>query len=432
VKFQTDYLHLKQRLETLPHELRYDVMVPISKVAFMPGRLVNTNEILVLLGDSWFVEKSAKQACDLIDRRLTNIKTQIEEINKEKSIYGDQIKWTENLINEKGEYVNIEEKLDDSNKKQERLRAIPVHKKRLTDDEIRELRRKQQEKALKTQKSIDQELKKLREAAKLQNKIIKQESEDEEDDDDDEKENYEIVEQEEIDRKKLDENFMDQLAKQFEQLDTGEKFNKDLELENLGQESELDSMIKEYDQGIDRENNKAIEKVLSHRIGKAKKHVKWVDSKNNEDLHDLEKKVDYDEGEDEEEDYDDEDDDFDSEEYYDDKENEIPKADSSKTRNPIVIKIKHTQSEELCDLERRRNFSRDKPQLDNPGDIYNMFYKPKSILRNKNDTILVNENFSNENKSNIINQEPKNALNEKFEPQKVFCLLKSILLTMTL
>ena len=74
---------LKTRLETLPHELRYQVMVPISKVAFVPGRLVNTNEMLVLLGDNWFAEKSAKQACELIDRRLASIDKFLDELNKE-------------------------------------------------------------------------------------------------------------------------------------------------------------------------------------------------------------------------------------------------------------------------------------------------------------------------------------------------------------
>jgi hypothetical protein len=44
--------------------------VPFGPLAFMPGNLVHTNEILVLLGDDWFVEKSAKQACEVIDRRM--------------------------------------------------------------------------------------------------------------------------------------------------------------------------------------------------------------------------------------------------------------------------------------------------------------------------------------------------------------------------
>ena len=44
--------------------------VPFGKFAFMPGKLVHTNEILVLLGDNWFVERSAKQAEDIAQRRI--------------------------------------------------------------------------------------------------------------------------------------------------------------------------------------------------------------------------------------------------------------------------------------------------------------------------------------------------------------------------
>ncbi len=90
---------LKTRLETLPHELKYDVMVPISTKAFMPGKLVSTNEILVLLGDNWFVERSAKQAAEIIDRRIASIDTHVTEINREIGIYKDQINWTKNLMN---------------------------------------------------------------------------------------------------------------------------------------------------------------------------------------------------------------------------------------------------------------------------------------------------------------------------------------------
>lgn len=39
----------------------------------MPGQLVHTNEVMVLLGDNWFVERSAKQASSLIDRRIQSM-----------------------------------------------------------------------------------------------------------------------------------------------------------------------------------------------------------------------------------------------------------------------------------------------------------------------------------------------------------------------
>ena len=36
----------------------------------MPGQLIHTNEILVLLGDNWFAERSAKQAGEIVERRI--------------------------------------------------------------------------------------------------------------------------------------------------------------------------------------------------------------------------------------------------------------------------------------------------------------------------------------------------------------------------
>lgn len=48
----------------------YEFQVNFGPKAFMPGQFVHTNEIMVLLGDNWFVERSAKQAREIVDRRL--------------------------------------------------------------------------------------------------------------------------------------------------------------------------------------------------------------------------------------------------------------------------------------------------------------------------------------------------------------------------
>ena len=45
------------------------VQVPLGSVAFMPGKLVHTNEITVLLGDNWFAERSASQAVEIVAGR---------------------------------------------------------------------------------------------------------------------------------------------------------------------------------------------------------------------------------------------------------------------------------------------------------------------------------------------------------------------------
>ena len=46
-------------------------MVPINSMGFMPGRLIHTNEIMVLLGENWFAERSSKQAAEIVSRRIT-------------------------------------------------------------------------------------------------------------------------------------------------------------------------------------------------------------------------------------------------------------------------------------------------------------------------------------------------------------------------
>ncbi|KAG0246106.1 uri1, prefoldin-like chaperone [Mortierella sp. GBA43] len=59
----------------------------------MPGKLVHTNEILVMLGDNWFVERSAVQAAEIVDRRMefveeniTKLKTQEEQLRSKSGL----------------------------------------------------------------------------------------------------------------------------------------------------------------------------------------------------------------------------------------------------------------------------------------------------------------------------------------------------------
>ena len=55
-------------------------MVPLTSKAFMPGQLVHTNEILVLLGENYFLETSATKAAQLADRRLRKCDHILEQV----------------------------------------------------------------------------------------------------------------------------------------------------------------------------------------------------------------------------------------------------------------------------------------------------------------------------------------------------------------
>ena len=56
------------------------VMVPLTSKAFMRGHLVHTNELLVLLGDNWFMEASAKRAAEVASRRLRECDNILEKV----------------------------------------------------------------------------------------------------------------------------------------------------------------------------------------------------------------------------------------------------------------------------------------------------------------------------------------------------------------
>ncbi len=219
-------------------------------------------------------------------------------------------------------------------------------------------------------------------------------------------------------------NFMDKLKEQIECLDInsgGVEFDQQVE-------NDLKSMIKDYDKDINRENNRNVEELLRKKSPpSSKKQVKWSDS--NESLEIVasgqsgEDFEDYDEeDEDDDDDYTDSDDydKVDGEEIMKPKVTSVASASAATAPQSMVIKIKHTKNETLDELDRRNRLSRDKPALENPGDIYTTFHQPKSILKNKDDVILVDDakEVSDRHVSAEL-KEPKNVLNEKFEPTKV-------------
>ncbi|XP_063900955.1 unconventional prefoldin RPB5 interactor [Zophobas morio] len=80
-KYKKDYVSVSELLSRLPEVTRHSVMVPITKVAFIPGVLVHTNEFLVLIGSEYLVERSAKQSLEIVDRRLQFVMNKKKEID---------------------------------------------------------------------------------------------------------------------------------------------------------------------------------------------------------------------------------------------------------------------------------------------------------------------------------------------------------------
>ncbi|KAJ3358536.1 uri1, prefoldin-like chaperone [Allomyces javanicus] len=83
-RLQTDYRDLHTTLSTLPDKVSHTVMVPFGPLAFMPGKLVHTNEITVMLGDNWFAERSARQAVGVVERRLKVVDGELQQAAKDR------------------------------------------------------------------------------------------------------------------------------------------------------------------------------------------------------------------------------------------------------------------------------------------------------------------------------------------------------------
>ncbi|XP_036607537.1 unconventional prefoldin RPB5 interactor 1 [Trichosurus vulpecula] len=112
MKVERDYEALQERLNTLPDKLSYDIMVPFGPLAFMPGQLVNTNEVTVLLGDNWFCKCSAKQAVGLVEHRKKHVRKALDDLKKVMKNFESRVEFTEDLkrmSDAAGDIVDIRE-----------------------------------------------------------------------------------------------------------------------------------------------------------------------------------------------------------------------------------------------------------------------------------------------------------------------------------
>lgn len=79
--FISDNTNLINLVQRLPDHLHHDIMVPFGKAAFFPGRLIHTNELLVLLGEGYYAGTTSKQTVEILKRRGKALETQVDSLN---------------------------------------------------------------------------------------------------------------------------------------------------------------------------------------------------------------------------------------------------------------------------------------------------------------------------------------------------------------
>merc|ERR1719500_1079161 len=98
--------------------MRHEVMVPLTSKAFMPGKLVHTNEILVLLGDNWFVETSAKHAAQIAGRRVMECDKMLQKVEEEVKLIEGWQKSAGDIGKEHAECVDIKEDYEEEKERE--------------------------------------------------------------------------------------------------------------------------------------------------------------------------------------------------------------------------------------------------------------------------------------------------------------------------
>ncbi|XP_051132426.1 uncharacterized protein LOC127252330 [Andrographis paniculata] len=78
--FIHDNVSLINLVQKLPEEIHHNIMVPFGKAAFFPGRLIHTNEFMVLLGEGYYAERTSKQTIEILKRRGKTLENQVESL----------------------------------------------------------------------------------------------------------------------------------------------------------------------------------------------------------------------------------------------------------------------------------------------------------------------------------------------------------------
>ncbi|XP_043464846.1 RNA polymerase II subunit 5-mediating protein homolog [Leptopilina heterotoma] len=84
--FQKQCETILEGLQILPLELSINCMIPIGKQALIKGKLKHTNEILVCLGEGYFVKYSAAQAIELTKRRIKRTQENLILLKSERDL----------------------------------------------------------------------------------------------------------------------------------------------------------------------------------------------------------------------------------------------------------------------------------------------------------------------------------------------------------
>uniref|UniRef100_A0AC34QCB9 Uncharacterized protein n=1 Tax=Panagrolaimus sp. JU765 TaxID=591449 RepID=A0AC34QCB9_9BILA len=118
----SDLSKFSEKVEQFPKKLRHrNEWIPICDIAFIRGDFTDTNRFQVMLGEEYFVEKSAAETVQFIKRKIKRAKEDEDGFRKQKELAESRLEFAQNLFNQESELVEIQDEYSE-----EKMRKKPL------------------------------------------------------------------------------------------------------------------------------------------------------------------------------------------------------------------------------------------------------------------------------------------------------------------
>lgn len=87
VKHKNEILETKSSLKEFIKSCHLDIMVPLGKKAFVRGKLIHTNDVIISHDRNYFSLVSNSQANDILLSRIEKCDERLEAIGAEKKLF---------------------------------------------------------------------------------------------------------------------------------------------------------------------------------------------------------------------------------------------------------------------------------------------------------------------------------------------------------
>ena len=113
-----EFMNLSKKVEHFPKKLQHrDEWIPICDVAFIKGNYTDTNRFQVMIGNNFFVEKSANETVQFINRRIKNTQKEKEGFEKQKELASSRLEFAQELFEHESEMIEIKDEYSEEKMK---------------------------------------------------------------------------------------------------------------------------------------------------------------------------------------------------------------------------------------------------------------------------------------------------------------------------